>query len=97
MTGCLRKCQRTIYEVKEIPQPVEKTFEYFDYDNDGNSDLISLFLYVSNSYETAEEYLLFDGNAIISAVGGALGLFLGFSCLTMFTVLGQKIFFLAKK
>ncbi len=28
-----------------------------------------------------EEYLLMDFNAIVSAVGGSLGLFLGFSCL----------------
>ena len=27
-----------------------------------------------------EEYLLYDLNAIVSAVGGSLGLFLGFSC-----------------
>ncbi len=26
------------------------------------------------------EYLLFDESAIVSAVGGSLGLFLGFSC-----------------
>ena len=30
--------------------------------------------------ETTTEYLLYDFPAIVSAVGGNLGLFLGFSC-----------------
>ena len=30
-----------------------------------------------------EEYRLFDLNAILSALGGSLGLFVGFSCLDM--------------
>ena len=38
-----------------------------------------------------EEYLLFDFNAIVSAVGGSLGLFLGFSCLDFLLHLMAKI------
>lgn len=38
-----------------------------------------------------EEYLLLDFNAIVSAVGGSLGLFLGFSCLDFLLKLLSKI------
>jgi hypothetical protein len=38
-----------------------------------------------------EEYLLFDFNAIVSAVGGSLGLFLGFSCLDFLLRLLAKV------
>ncbi len=35
----------------------------------------------TNDVIVLEEYLLYDFNDIIAAVGGSLGLFLGFSCL----------------
>ena len=38
-----------------------------------------------------EEYLLMDFNAIVSAVGGSLGLFLGFSCLDFLLKLLSRI------
>ena len=38
-----------------------------------------------------EEYLLMDLNAIVSAVGGSLGLFLGFSCLDFLLKLLSRI------
>ena len=37
-------------------------------------------MYESSKVKTEEEYLLMGANAIISATGGSLGLFLGFSC-----------------
>ncbi len=85
VTGCRRACNQTIFEVEELQQPITQHY------GPGGSDDATLYFYVYNSFETAEEYLLFDGNAIISAVGGSLGLFLGFSCLTMLTLLGQKL------
>ena len=36
--------------------------------------------YASHKVKMEEEYLLMGANAIISATGGSLGLFLGFSC-----------------
>jgi len=38
-----------------------------------------------------EEYLLMDLNAVVSAVGGSLGLFLGFSCLHFLLSLLSRI------
>ncbi len=44
-------------------------------------DSVRLYLfYLSTRTALYREYLLFDGSAIVSAVGGSLGLFLGFSC-----------------
>jgi hypothetical protein len=39
-----------------------------------------------------EEYLLYDFNSVITALGGNLGLFVGFSCLSMLEVLTVKIY-----
>ncbi len=36
-----------------------------------------------------EEYELFDANEIVSAVGGSLGLFLGFSCLGAYAAVAR--------
>jgi hypothetical protein len=41
-------------------------------------------LYDSTIVQRSEETLLYDVPALLSAVGGSLGLFLGFSCITMF-------------
>jgi hypothetical protein len=43
-----------------------------------------------------EEYLLYDFNAIISAVGGNLGLFVGFSCLSFVEIITVKIYSIIK-
>ncbi len=37
--------------------------------------------YPTNTVTIEEQYELFDVNEIVSAVGGSMGLFLGFSCL----------------
>ncbi len=45
-------------------------------------------LYFRDHYvETSREVILYDGNTIVAAVGGSLGLFLGFSCLEFVTCL----------
>ncbi len=43
------------------------------------------------SVQLQEEILMFDFNAIIAAVGGSLGLFLGFSCLDFFAWIATKM------
>ena len=48
----------------------------------GNSNQTVLYFYWDNlDVLVEEEYLLMDWNAIVAAIGGSLGLFLGFSCL----------------
>jgi len=52
-------------------------------------------LWISYSTTTVmiqEEYLLYDFNSVITALGGNLGLFVGFSCLSMAEVLTVKIY-----
>ena len=36
--------------------------------------------FVSNRVKVTEEYVVYDFNGILAAMGGSLGLFLGFSC-----------------
>ena len=47
--------------------------------------------YMSNDYVLLEEYLVFDFTAILVALGGSLGLFLGFSCLQCFNSIVDRI------
>jgi hypothetical protein len=57
-----------------------------------NSSATELFIYWDTlEVSIEEEYLLFDFNAIVSAVGGSLGLFLGFSCLDFLLKLMAKV------
>ena len=47
----------------------------------GMNVTIGMFVYLMEyTIETTTEYYLYDFPAIVSAVGGNLGLFLGFSC-----------------
>eukprot|EP00095_Tigriopus_kingsejongensis_P001274 maker-scaffold149_size310270-snap-gene-2.22 protein:Tk01274 transcript:maker-scaffold149_size310270-snap-gene-2.22-mRNA-1 annotation:"pickpocket protein 28-like" len=50
------------------------------------------FLFRDTNYVLEEEYKLYDINAIIAAVGGSLGLFLGFSCRGFLMSLIQRLF-----
>ncbi len=75
-TGCPRPCGERIYVARPRRDP----------------DLLSgssaagvggVFLYHRSSFYTVyEEYRLYDANAIVAGLGGSLGLFLGFSCLS---------------
>ena len=71
VTGCKRPCinmqlsyERLIY--MQLKTLVNRSSIAFYYEN--TNTLVS------------EEMLLYDLNSIVSAVGGSLGLFLGFSC-----------------
>ncbi len=69
-TGCPVPCKQVRYKASLR----EDSSRYL-----GN--LTSVSLYFKTSHVIAyEEYLLYDLNTIVAAVGGSLGLFLGFSC-----------------
>ena len=70
---CPQSCTHISYkiQVKSLPQ-------------DMTQHAILLMYYTSNGYLLFEEYLVFDEIAIIVALGGSLGLFLGFSCYQCF-------------
>lgn len=57
----------------------------------GMESMSELYLQWNDNFVSMqEEYLLMDFNAILSAIGGSLGLFLGFSCLQFLLMLLQK-------
>jgi len=57
-----------------------------------SSNQTELYFYWDNlDVLVEEEYLLMDLNAIVAAIGGSLGLFLGFSCLDFLLKLLSKI------
>ena len=61
-------------------------------ENDGRGRKTSIWLsYSSTEVTYLEEVLLFDFSAIVSAVGGALGLFIGFSFLDIFKAIIDKL------
>ena len=41
------------------------------------------YAFLSNDLQIQKEYLVYDDNAFIGSVGGTLGLFIGFSFLTL--------------
>ncbi len=72
VTGCPYPCKATEYRVvsRRDASVLRK------------SHISCIFMfYKTTTYKIFEEYLLYDTNTIISAIGGSLGLFLGFSCL----------------
>ena len=71
---CQKACDEYVYNVYKIKQ-YAGTGLYL-------RRLSTLLIEPYNSYiEIAEEYTIIDGIALICAIGGALGLFLGFSFL----------------
>ena len=50
--------------------------------NDTETDLQLWLSFATDIVKQEKEYLVYDFNGIVSSVGGGLGLFLGFSCLS---------------
>ena len=71
VTGCQESCTKTSYQMDFRADPSQL----------GNINNSHVFLlYDQTDINVREEVLLFDFGAILAAVGGSLGLFLGFSC-----------------
>ena len=68
--GCPTSCQQLQYsgKIKKFPPQV-------------NEDIEIAFRFPSTKILNYEEYLIYDFNGMIGAVGGSLGMFLGFSFL----------------
>lgn len=88
--ACMGKEYEEIFSVHDQPQETTCPVSCVTRRNDvmiredatkdmGNFTSIYVF-YRSSTVTVVEEYRLFDFNAIVAAVGGSLGLFLGFSC-----------------
>ena len=82
------KCMYSrLYSVKHAQESVPKctttsaSVKYEQYDNIGTNFTTGLMIYLMDqTVESTTEYYLYDFPAIVSAVGGNMGLFLGFSC-----------------
>ena len=71
VTGCQDPCTKTFYQSQFRVDPSQL----------GNANESYVFLvYDQTDTNIQEEILFYDFNAILAAVGGSLGLFLGFSC-----------------
>ena len=69
---CLKPCKETTYK-----DSVAKLVEPMYLKDDKNTALFDIFL--SNVQKVEKEVLVYDTNDMIGAIGGSLGLFLGFS------------------
>ena len=71
---CLPECNRISFETQSKSFPLPKA----------NQAILNLY-FDSNHMTTFDEYLIFDDLGVLVAVGGSLGLFLGFSFLQFAT------------
>ena len=74
-------CTTEKMKIKSFKSPIYIRDKYIDV----------YLIWEDNLVYIEEEYLLMDFNSIVSAVGGSLGLFLGFSCLDFLMQLLNKI------
>ena len=83
---CPNPCMEISYKTlsKSLPQDMSKF-------------AILMMYYKSNHYSLLEEYLVFDSAAILVALGGSLGLFLGFSFFQCATAIVNNIISFTKK
>ena len=71
--GCPIMCEKVTYDIR-MTQLAENAMST-------SENLTMLYAkYANSKVKIEEEYILMGTNAIISATGGSLGLFLGFSC-----------------
>ena len=75
LDGCPIMCQEVRYDIR-VSQLGENAMSVEE--KTGVSGVYAT--YASSKVKIEEEYLLMGETAIISATGGSLGLFLGFSC-----------------
>ena len=70
--NCPHSCRFTTYQIHQRRDIVR-------WDYHPNYTEIGFF-YEDTNVAISSEYVLYDFNAIVTSVGGSLGLFLGFSC-----------------
>jgi len=92
---CGSKCETSNYDFRKLILP-EPTHIGFNIGDRAGGDYATFYLrYSTFVVEESREVLLYDLNSIVSAVGGSLGLFLGFSCfgtaVDLLTWLSNKI------
>ena len=81
-SGCYPKCRVTKYSFEKIERPM----------NWNSAWSSEVFVQAASSeVEYSEEYYTFDENDLISSVGGNMGLFLGWSVLTLVEAIGFLI------
>ena len=83
---CPNPCWEITYKTlsKSLPQDMAKF-------------AILMMYYKSNHYSLLEEYLVFDSSSILVALGGSLGLFLGFSFFQCATAIVNYVINCTKK
>ena len=82
-TKCIKPCHTSSYEISL--RKVHKNAVFLS----GQRELITndkyglVFIYEEFMVQTREEYLVMDEDTLVSTIGGFLGLFLGWSCLSI--------------
>ena len=89
---CPVPCDKKVLRVNAVP--VYTTANEFDTDAilGQHFEHAIFFMHPSNEVNHLEEYVIYDSTAIVGSVGGGLGLFLGFSCLSAAKTLIDLLF-----
>eukprot|EP00095_Tigriopus_kingsejongensis_P002329 maker-scaffold347_size200506-snap-gene-1.27 protein:Tk02329 transcript:maker-scaffold347_size200506-snap-gene-1.27-mRNA-1 annotation:"glutamate receptor delta-2-like" len=90
--GCPYPCKHVRYSLDCKKSALENTYRYLRNQNQTTGPVFISLFSLLNKVESEEEIYLYDFIAIISGVGGSLGLFLGVSCLEGLMALVALIF-----
>jgi len=92
-TGCLLPCTYELYSLQHLKYEFEER-ENFDFGiglTNGTAYGIQIF-YLDDMTTEEEEFFAFDVYSLLGEIGGAIGLFLGWSCRGIFHRIEQYFF-----
>jgi hypothetical protein len=89
ITGCLSSCEKSEYQMR-IQSEITQANNY-----PPNQYKIKMIL-TSGRYIEKKQYLIYDNNSLIADIGGYLGLLLGYSILSLYNAMVDKLFIWAK-
>jgi hypothetical protein len=86
LQNCMRPCTTYLYDLKVTFSHWNSIDIYEPNEAKDKSLFMIYYYYESVDTEIDSEYLLRDGNASLADIGGYLGLFLGISCFSVFSL-----------
>ena len=89
-TGCLKPCTYEAYDLIKLERlPSDEIPQNWVFPK--QTKAVVMLYYVNTVKEVIEEFVAYDGFSLVGEVGGALGLFLGWSCINVLELIFRLI------